>query len=85
MRESWRQHRSWLFRLKHDYQDDLRHHLDSVRYVCLSGPPAVIQKRLASRTGHFMNPAPLPSQFEIRKPPGRYPGGCAWDSRGDRC
>jgi gluconokinase len=47
--------------LKHDYQEYLRHDLDVVRYVCLCGPPAVIQKRLASRTGHFMNPALLPS------------------------
>ena len=29
----------------------------------------MIQKRLASRTGHFMNPALLPSQFEILEPP----------------
>jgi gluconokinase len=55
--------------LKHDYQEYLRHHLDLVRYVCLCGPPEVIQKRLASRTGHFMNPALLPSQFEILEPP----------------
>ena len=45
--------------LKHAYQEYLRHHLDVVRYVCLCGPPEVIQKRLAARTGHFMNPALL--------------------------
>jgi gluconokinase len=55
--------------LKHDYQEYLRHHLGEVRYVCLCGPPELIQKRLASRTGHFMNPALLPSQFEILEPP----------------
>ena len=55
--------------LKHAYQEYLRHHLDVVRYVCLCGPPEVIQKRLASRTGHFMNPVLLPSQFEILEPP----------------
>ena len=55
--------------LKHAYQEYLRHHLDSVRYVCLHGPLEVIQKRLASRTGHFMNPALLASQFEILEPP----------------
>jgi gluconokinase len=55
--------------LKHEYQEYLRHHLDVVRYVCLCGPPEVIRKRLASRTGHFMNPALLPSQFEILEPP----------------
>jgi hypothetical protein len=33
------------------------------------GPPVAIQKWLASRTGHFMNPALLQSQFEILEPP----------------
>jgi hypothetical protein len=33
------------------------------------GTPVVIQKRLVSRTGHFMDPALLPSQFEILEPP----------------
>jgi gluconokinase len=55
--------------LKHDCQEYLRHHLDVVRYVCLCGPPEVFQKRLGSRTGHFMNPALLPSQFEILELP----------------
>jgi len=55
--------------LKHAYQEYLRNHLDVVGYVCLCGPPEVIQKRLASRTGHFMNPALLPSQLEILEPP----------------
>jgi gluconokinase len=55
--------------LKHAYQEYLRHHLDVVHYVCLCGPEDVIQKRLALRTGHFINPALLPSQFEILEPP----------------
>ena len=55
--------------LKHSYQEYPRHHLDVVRYVCLCGPPEVIRTRLATRTGHFMNPALLPSQFEILEPP----------------
>ncbi len=55
--------------LKHAYQEYLCHHLNVVHYVCLCGPAEVIKKRLASRTGHFMNPALLPSQFEILKPP----------------
>ena len=33
------------------------------------GPPVVIQKRLACRTGQFMNPALLPDQFDILEPP----------------
>jgi gluconokinase len=55
--------------LKHAYQEYLRHHLDVVRYVCLCGPPEVIQTRLASRTGHFMKPVLLSSQLEILEPP----------------
>ena len=34
--------------LKHAYQEYLRHHLDVVRYVCLCGPPEVIQKACIS-------------------------------------
>ena len=55
--------------LKHAYQEYLRHHLDSIRYVCLWGSEEVIRQRLAARNGHFMNPAPLDSQFEILEPP----------------
>ena len=55
--------------LKHAYQQYLRHPQDVVHYVCLCGPPEVIRKRLASRSGHFMNPALLPSQFNILEPP----------------
>ncbi len=39
--------------LKHAYQEYLRHHLDVVRYVCLCGPPEVIQKvRFSSGWGY---------------------------------
>ena len=55
--------------LRHAYQEYLRHHLDVVHYVCLCGPEDVIQKRLTARKGHFMNPTPLGSQFEILEPP----------------
>ncbi len=55
--------------LKHAYQEYLRHHLDVVHYVCLCGSEEVIEKRLAARKGHFMNPVLLPSQFEILEPP----------------
>ena len=55
--------------LKHVYQEYLRHDLDVVHYVCLCGPEEVIQKRLAARKGHFMNPGLLDSQFETLEPP----------------
>jgi gluconokinase len=56
--------------LKHSYQ----HYLagfdpESVRYVYLAGSEELIKRRLAARTGHFMNPALLHSQFETLEPP----------------
>lgn len=55
--------------LKHSYQDYLRHDLDVVKYVYLSGSPDLVAQRLANRKGHFMNPALLKSQFEALEPP----------------
>jgi gluconate kinase len=40
-----------------------------VHYVCLCGRPELIRKRLEARTGHFMDPTLLGSQFEILEPP----------------
>ena len=71
--------------LKHAYQEYLRHHLDVVRYVCLCGPPEVIQKRLASRTGHFMNPVLLPQPVrDSGAARGCDQSRCDWKSRRDR-
>lgn len=57
--------------LKHAYQDYLQHEAPgSVRYVYLSGSEELIRRRLAGRTGHFMNPGLLHSQFETLEPPG---------------
>lgn len=56
--------------LKHAYQHYLeRHHPADVRYVYLHGSEELIRERLAARTGHFMNPALLHSQFETLEPP----------------
>ncbi len=56
--------------LKHRYQDYLEQDdPPCVRYVYLDGSPELIRKRLAARTGHFMNPALLGSQFEALEPP----------------
>ena len=55
--------------LEHRYQDYLRHDLEAVHYVELWGTPELIEKRLAARKGHFMNPSLLPSQFAILEPP----------------
>ena len=56
--------------LKHRYQDYLEQDdPPCVRYVYLAGSPELIRRRLAARTGHFMNPALLDSQFEALEPP----------------
>ncbi len=56
--------------LKHSYQHYLSQFTSSsVRYVYLAGSEELIRTRLAQRTGHFMNPALLHSQFEALEPP----------------
>ena len=56
--------------LKHAYQDYLeRDEPGCVRYVYLHGTEEAIRDRLAARTGHFMNPSLLHSQFEALEPP----------------
>lgn len=56
--------------LKHKYQDYLTSvDPDGVRQVFLVGSEELIQRRLAERKGHFMNPALLHSQFATLEPP----------------
>lgn len=56
--------------LKHAYQEYLeRHDPARIHYVYLEGSEEVIRERLAARTGHFMNPGLLHSQFEALEPP----------------
>ena len=40
-----------------------------MRFVFLHAMPSVIAERLATRTGHFMPPALLASQFDVLEPP----------------
>jgi gluconokinase len=56
--------------LKHSYQHYLAGFAPAaVRFVYLFGSETMIAERLAHRTGHFMNPALLKSQFETLEPP----------------
>jgi gluconokinase len=56
--------------LKHAYQHYLaQFDPGAVRYVYLAGSESLIRQRLAGRTGHFMNPGLLHSQFEALEPP----------------
>jgi gluconokinase len=56
--------------LKHSYQHYLAQFApESLRYVYLVGSEELIRQRLGRRTGHFMDPALLHSQFETLEPP----------------
>jgi gluconokinase len=55
--------------LKRAYRDVLSGGLQGVRYVHLTGDPAVLAARLAGRRGHFMNPALLESQIATLETP----------------
>lgn len=56
--------------LKHSYQHYLADFApETIRYVYLSGSEELIRQRLSQRTGHFMNPGLLHSQFETLEPP----------------
>lgn len=54
--------------LKRKYRDQLRHHAPGVRFVFLEGDREVIERRQASRPGHFMPPSLLTSQFATLEP-----------------
>lgn len=55
--------------LKRAYRDVLSGGLSGVQYVHLTGDARVLAERLASRRGHFMNPALLESQIATLEPP----------------
>jgi gluconokinase len=54
--------------LKRRYRDQLRKHCPEVRLVHLHGSPEVIERRQASRPGHFMPASLLASQFATLEP-----------------
>lgn len=56
--------------LKRRYRDILIGGRDRVRLVFLDGEEALIRARLAARTGHFMPPSLLPTQFAALEAPG---------------
>jgi gluconokinase len=55
--------------LKRAYRDVLSGGLEEVHYVHLTGDMRVLAARLASRRGHFMNPALLESKFSTLDAP----------------
>ncbi|TGD88498.1 gluconokinase [Mycolicibacterium sp. CH28] len=54
--------------LKRKYRDQLRQHVADLKFLHLSGSKGVIQRRQASRPGHFMPASLLASQFETLEP-----------------
>lgn len=54
--------------LKRSYRDVLREADGQVFFVHLAGSPQLIADRMTHRSGHFMPPALLPSQFEALEP-----------------
>jgi gluconokinase len=55
--------------LRRRYRDILRGAAPELRLVHLDGSEALVRGRLEARTGHFMPPALLPSQFRTLEPP----------------
>ena len=57
--------------LKRVYRDHIRQGAGGpVTFIHLAGARAVIEARMRARTGHFMPPALLDSQFATLEPPG---------------
>jgi gluconokinase len=56
--------------LKRAYRARLRAHCPGVEFLYLRGSPELIGRRIADRTGHFMPPALLRSQFDTLEPLG---------------
>jgi carbohydrate kinase (thermoresistant glucokinase family) len=57
--------------LKRDYRRRIIGDHTGVRLVYLEGSRELVAARLAARTGHFMPPGLLDSQFAILEPPGQ--------------
>ena len=55
--------------LKAKYREQLQGGDSRVRFVFLTGPFALIEERLKTRSGHFMPSTLLASQFAILEPP----------------
>lgn len=54
--------------LKRSYRDVLRG-AGPLRFVFLDAPAAVLERRIAARSGHYMPPSLLPSQLATLEPP----------------
>ncbi len=55
----------------------------AMRFVHLTGDPALIKARLDARVGHYMPPSLLPSQLGALEPPGADEGAIVVDIAGE--
>jgi carbohydrate kinase (thermoresistant glucokinase family) len=55
--------------LKRAYRDRIRSTAGAVQFLFLQGDFALVQKRMAQRVGHYMQPGLLQSQFEALELP----------------
>ena len=69
--------------LKREYRERLRARCPGVEFLHLSGSPELIGGRLAARSGHFMPPALLESQFDALEPLGADEAGATVDAGQD--
>jgi gluconokinase len=65
--------------LKRKYRDQLRHHAPATEFVLLAGSREVIERRQASRPGHFMPASLLTSQLATLEPLEPDEGGLVLD------
>ncbi len=65
--------------LKRRYRDRLREKVGPMPIVHLAGDRALLARRMAERTGHFMPPSLLDSQFADLEPPGADEDAVALD------
>jgi gluconokinase len=68
--------------LKRSYRDRLRSAAPGIVFLHLTGDRALIEGRMAARTGHFMPAALLDSQFATLQPLGEDEAGVAVDVAG---
>ncbi|TLQ46862.1 gluconokinase [Streptomyces marianii] len=68
--------------LKRNYRDRLRAAAPDVEFLHLTGDRALIERRMAERTGHFMPTALLDSQFATLQPLRGDEAGVAVDVSG---
>ncbi|MCV7125816.1 gluconokinase [Mycobacterium lacus] len=69
--------------LKQRYRDQLRARCPRIEFLHLRGSPELISRRLAHRSGHFMPPALLRSQFDALEPLGAGERGVTVDAGRD--